>query len=213
MLCLILYLIFIAIVSLPHEKILGLLILISHLRKPNNLLHSITLSLCRLLLVLNSYRLKFELLLIFWPVPFSLCWLSLSTLSQHDSLLTYYLIFKKKINLSYFVEAFLNPSSLPYGVIITHILEDSNISLELFPSFVIKQFYYSKDFTCMGFMFVDDIWVHKSNSDSTSTPTSRKSKSSPPPSPHIPLDITTHLTQIELKFESIKDLLLSTYLS
>lgn len=58
---------------------------------------------------------------------------SLSTLSQLDTLLTYYLITRHKVNISSFIinhmiEATFDPSSLPCGLIITRILEASYFS-------------------------------------------------------------------------------------
>lgn len=63
-----LYMILIALVYLPHQKILDPLILISLLSKPNDLLLLRTLTPCHLLLVLNFYYLKFTLSLILWTL-------------------------------------------------------------------------------------------------------------------------------------------------
>lgn len=100
--------------------------------------------------------------------------ISLSTLSQHDTLLTYYLISQQKINLSSFIinhmiKTALYPSRLPYRLIISHIWEASNMSLEYVFFIVVKQWYNSKGFGSMSYVLVDDIWVPKSDGGSIDT--------------------------------------------
>lgn len=86
---------------------------------------------------------------------------SLCVLSQRDTLLTYCLLTNRKIMLSsfilsYMVDSALNPSVLPYGLLILKILEASNIYLTGFSGVSVKQCYNSKAFVSMGYVNVED---------------------------------------------------------
>ncbi|KAF3639550.1 hypothetical protein FXO37_23919 [Capsicum annuum] len=112
-----------------------------------------------------------------------LCVGSLSTLSQHDTLLTYSILSQHKIKLSsfiinYMIEAYLDPSNLPYWLIIARILEATNISLNSVRSVSVEQCYNSKAFGSIGYVLIDNAWVPEPKGHSIGNPSSLKSKSS-----------------------------------
>lgn len=88
---------------------------------------------------------------------------SLSSLTRSDTLLTYSLVSRRKIKISsfminYMIEVASDPFSLPYGMIISRIIEVNNISVVDIPSLTINQCYNSKTFKSMGYVRTEDSW-------------------------------------------------------
>lgn len=140
---------------------------------------------------------------------------SLSSLAQRDTLLTYCLVSRRKIKLSsfvinYMIEVASNPFSLPYGMVISRILEANNISLVDIPPRIVKQCYNSKAFISMGYVRTKDSWVLKSKTDVPVVAPSSKVKA---PSSSIPsdfhADILANLVAMNKKVESFNDKLIS----
>ncbi|KAG5580371.1 hypothetical protein H5410_050998 [Solanum commersonii] len=79
-----------------------------------------------------------------------------SMLTQRDTLFAYCLVFDVKVHLSFFIissmtDVISDPSSLPFGMLITHIFESHFMCLGDFAPVLIKQRYNSHAFLSMGF--------------------------------------------------------------
>lgn len=142
MLCLILYLMLTILGSLLSLKTLVRLTLMCYLKILNMPFLQITVILFPLLLVLKNYPLKFICLLTLWRL---LCFFGkdLSPLSQYDTLFTFCIASQYKINLSSFIlsfmiEDYIDPSSLPYWLVITHIFKACDVPLNVIPSISFK---------------------------------------------------------------------------
>lgn len=140
---------------------------------------------------------------------------TLSTFSQGDTLFTFFITTQHKINLSpfilnYIIDAYLDPSSLPYRLVITHIREVCDVPLSVVPFIFVKQCYNVT--SSMGYIFIDDVWVQKFKCCSIGTPSSLKFHSPHPlhPSGTESVDVELHLLKINSKFDTMKDLLLDT---
>lgn len=114
--------------------------------------------------------------------------------------------------ISHMIEGSLDPSSLSYRLIITHIFEVSNIPLKVVPSIVVNQCYNTNAFGIMGCVLVDDICISMPDGGFIGTP-SPKSRISPP---HVPSSflfyVTIRMKKMDLKLDSIKDLLLASHI-
>lgn len=52
------------------------------------------------------------------------------------------------------IEAYIDPLSLSYGLVITRILEDCDLSLSVVPSILVKQCYNATTFASMGYILL-----------------------------------------------------------
>ncbi|KAH0646563.1 hypothetical protein KY284_034447 [Solanum tuberosum] len=164
-----------------------------------------------------------------------------STLSQRDTMFAYCLVSGVKVHLLSFIlfamtDVISDPSSLPFGMIITRIFESHFMCLGDFSPVLIKQRYNSRDFLSMGFTRSDSSWVLKTDADDLddapmkSKPSSSTSVSTTKPNAaveglvemHTKLyamaitvaqvsDLMTKLTAMSEQVDSLKDLLLSAH--
>lgn len=94
---------------------------------------------------------------------------SFLTFSLRDTFPVYYLVTKLKIKLSswvinFMIESAEDPTSLPYGMAITHILE-AHISLSAYFFTIVSKSYNSRAFASMRYVCVKGSWVKKHESD------------------------------------------------
>ncbi|XP_059278124.1 uncharacterized protein LOC132032513 [Lycium ferocissimum] len=142
---------------------------------------------------------------------------SVSTLTQHDTLITYCLVTKMKLKLSSLIincmiEVSPDSSYLPYGMLLTTLLEASEIKLAKFPSVPITKCYNSRAIKSMGYVLEGDSWVKKDIEVPVPPPSSDiKASASLEPLPSDG-DLPTRLTALDAKIDGLKELVLSQYL-
>lgn len=133
---------------------------------------------------------------------------SFSTLSQRDTLIVYCLITKKKLDLGawiigYMLESISDCTSLPYGLIITRILQFYRIDISAWKKCPVSACYNARAFASMGYVKTEGNWVRKD---------SKFPKMCPPdiagPSIQIPPTLPSKLQDDLGEF---KDLLLSLH--
>lgn len=111
------------------------------------------------------------------------------------------------------IETSLDPTSLSYGLIVTHLLNFVNVFVGVVSFVFVRQCYNSTSFGNTGYNLVDDAWVCKSKNYSAGILFSPKFCFSPL-HPHTPsfssLDVDLLLIEIDSKLDSLKDLLLTT---
>lgn len=105
------------------------------------------------------------------------------------------------------IEAGLYPSSLPYGMLITHILEANSIPLTDIVLIPIKQCYNSIAFVSMGYILTKGSLVLKLDVG----PSSPKYKSPPPPDHALSVPVNkvlTQLTDVDIQLATLKDIII-----
>lgn len=164
-------------------------------------------------LVQKIFPLTLESLPTSWQPLFFLVQVSVySHLAWHLIYLLFSYSTKNKLFLfiiNFIVEASLYPSK-----IITHILEAINISFEDIPFILVKKCCNSKAFIIMGYIRADNTWVPKSENTIVNAPPSPRVRplsldDSCPSS--MSLIILNHISDLEVKMDSLKDLLLTSY--
>ncbi|XP_019226628.1 PREDICTED: uncharacterized protein LOC109208070 [Nicotiana attenuata] len=140
---------------------------------------------------------------------------SFSTFSQRDTFLLYCLATKLKIKLSSWVINFMienadDPTSLAYGMAITHILETHNISISVYPFVSVSKSYNSRTFASMGYVCVNGSWVKKQKGEVKHVQPDPKTKASVSHHSLSNPDLAEKLTAIKNQLNTIKDLLAAT---
>ncbi|XP_070014826.1 uncharacterized protein [Nicotiana sylvestris] len=140
---------------------------------------------------------------------------SSSTFSQRDTFLIYYLMTKLKIKLSswvinFMIESVDDPTSLSYGMSITHILEAYNISISEYPFVSVSKSYNSRAFASMGYVCVKGTWVKKQEGEVKHVQPNPKTKASVSHHSLSNRDLAEKLTTIDNQLNIIKDLLVAT---
>lgn len=102
-----------------------------------------------------------------------------------DNFLFYYLLTKHKVKLSsrvinFTIESVDDPTNLPYGMVIAHILEAHYILLSNYPYLTVTKCYNSGAFASMGYVSMDDMWVKKQEGEAEVVPRVSKPKSVSP---------------------------------
>lgn len=100
-----------------------------------------------------------------------------------DTFLIYYLLTKHKVKLfswviNFMIESADDPTSLPYGMVTTHLLEANNISLVDYPYITVTKSYNSRGFASMWYISVKGAWVKKQEGESKNIPSDSKAKTS-----------------------------------
>lgn len=141
-------------------------------------------------------------LLLFSVIPYSLTFFLLCAKSN----------FPRSLLISWLKT--LNPSIILHGLIISRILEASNIRLEGIPSVSVIQCYNSKVFISMGYVCANNTWVPKTENGVVYAPLFPKirplcSYNDGPSS--VTLIILNHISYLEAKLDSLNDLLLASH--
>ncbi|KAH0642387.1 hypothetical protein KY290_033981 [Solanum tuberosum] len=164
-----------------------------------------------------------------------------STLSQHDTLFAYYLISGVKVHISSFTifamtHVISDPTSLPFGMLLTRIFESHFMCLGDFSLVLIKQRYSSRAFLSMGFTHSVSSWTHKNDSEDLGAKNMKSKPSSSTFVSSVKLnialvnlaemnaklytmsisvtqvsDVMTKLTVMDEHVDSLKDLLLAAH--
>lgn len=147
---------------------------------------------------------------------------SFSTLTVRDTFFTYCLLFKRRFKLSSYILNFMldsasDSSSLPYGMIITRILEANHVCLNDVPPIQVKQCYNSRAFGSMGYVHSNDSWVLKFDVHAS---VAQDIPGDPSPSNPVPPfsmdtkvleDLVAKVSAMDAKFEALQDLLIATH--
>ncbi|KAK4730063.1 hypothetical protein R3W88_023051 [Solanum pinnatisectum] len=164
-----------------------------------------------------------------------------STLSQHNTLFAYYLVFNVKVHISSFIifamtVVIYDPTSLPFGMLLTRIFESHFMCLGDFSLVLIKQRYNSHTFLSMGFTHSVSSWTLKNDSEDLSAKNVKSKPSSSTSVLSVKLnvalenlaemnaklytmsisvtqvsDVMTKLTVMGKQVDSLKDLLLASH--
>lgn len=107
------------------------------------------------------------------------------------------------------IESVDNPTSLPYGMVITHLLEAHNISLVNYLYATVTKSYNSRAFASMGYIAVKGTWVKKQDGEARNALTDSKTKAYVSLPSAGDLDLLEKIASINDKLTIIKDFLTS----